>query len=156
MKYFITFVFCLSMTALFAQNRGINLIHNKSNDTTFLKENRRIKVKTADGHAIAGKFKIMNDSEIIIKNQVVSMDSIVFIRKASAFSTIIRPVSIGFGVIFIGSGIALTSVDAPSDSYGIANAIGIGFITIGLPLFIAPIPLQKHPNKKWKYEILNE
>ncbi len=58
--------------------------------------------------------------------------------------------------MFIGSGTALTSVDTPSDSYGIANAIGIGFIIIGLPLFIAPLPLQKHPNKKWKYEIVRK
>ncbi len=87
MKYFIAFVFCLATTGLFAQNKGINLINNKSNDTTFLKENRRIKVKTTAGKAIAGQFTVINDSEISIKNRAISMDSIVTIRKASGFSS---------------------------------------------------------------------
>ena len=68
MKHFITFVFCLAITVVFAQNKGINLIKNTSNKTIFLKEYRRIKVKTTDKKAIAGKFTVLNDSTISIKN----------------------------------------------------------------------------------------
>ena len=156
MKHFITFVFCLLISTLFAQNKGINLIHIKSSDTTFLKENRRIKIKTFDGQSTAGKFIIINDSTISIKSRVVALDSVLTIRKASAFSTIIRPISIGFGAILIGSGIALINVNTQADSYGFANVVGVSFITIGLPLFIAPLPLKKHPNNKWKYEIVTD
>lgn len=150
MKHFITFVFCLLITSLFAQNRGINLIHNKSSDITFLKENRRIKVKTTDGHAIAGKFTVINDAEISIKNQVVSMDSIVSIRKASTFSAIARPISIGVGAVLIAGGFAGLAAG------GYAVFIAVVFLPVGLPLFIVPFTTNNHLIKKWKYEIVNK
>ena len=65
MKHFITFIFCLPFSIAFAQNKGINLIKNTSNDTAFLKENRRIKVKTLEGKSIAGKFTIVNEVKSI-------------------------------------------------------------------------------------------
>ena len=83
-------VFCLTITTFFAQGKGINLINNKSNDTTFHKEHRRIKVKTTDGKTVAGEFTVLNDSEISIKGRIIPIDSIISIRKASTFSTILR------------------------------------------------------------------
>ena len=159
MKHFITFIFCLAMTTLFAQNKGINLIKNTSNDTTFLKENRRIKVKTLDGKSVAGKFTITNDSEINIKGRIISMDSIVSIRKASTFSTILRTTSISIGSVFVVGGFAIAVADPPKGSgyaSGAANSAGIGVFIIGLPFLITPLTVKKHPVKKWSYEIVNE
>lgn len=150
MKHFITFIFCLAMTTLFAQNKGINLIKNTSNDTTFLKENRRIKVKTTDGHAIAGKFTVINDSEISIKNKVILIDSIVSIRKASTVSTILRTTSIAVGGAFILVGFG----GLVAGPYGyLAAAV---FTPPGLVFFILPFTVKKHPNNKWTYEIVND
>ena len=101
MKHFITFVFCLAITVVFAQNKGINLIKNTSNKTIFLKEYRRIKVKTTDKKAIAGKFTVLNDSTISIKNIIIPIDSIISIRNASTVSTIVRTTSIAVGSTFI-------------------------------------------------------
>ena len=150
MKYFITFIFCLAMTTLFAQNKGINLIKNTSNDTTFLKENRRIKVKTTDGKSIAGKFSLVSDSEINIKGKIIQIDSIVSIKKASTFSAIARPISISIGAFTIGGSIALIAEG------GLAVLGAVFALPIGLPLFIVPFTTNKHSIKKWKYEIVNE
>lgn len=148
MKHFITLIFCFAFTIGFAQNKGINLIKKTSNDTTFLKENRRIKVKTTDGKSIAGKFSIVNSSEIQIKGQVIAIDSIVSIKKASTFSAIARPISITFGAVFI-----LAAVGGVA-SGGYAVLLGV-FILPGLPLFIVPFTTNKHPVEKWTYEITN-
>jgi hypothetical protein len=150
MKHFITFICCLAITAIFAQNKGINLINNKSSDSTFLQENRRIKIKTIDGQAIAGKFTIVNDSTISIKNKSIPLDSIVTIRKASTFSSILRPVSISIGAVFLVSSIGLIA----GGGYGVLAAVIL--VPTGLPLFIVPLSVKKHPNKKWKYEIVNK
>ena len=150
MKHFITFIFCLAMTTLFAQNKGINLIKNTSNDTTFLKENRRIKVKTLEGKSIAGKFTITNDSEINIKGRIISMDSIVSIRKASTFSAIASPISIVVGGALLVGGMA----GLAAGGYGVL--LTAAFLPPGLPLFIVPFTANKHPVTKWKYEIVNE
>ena len=150
MKHFITFIFCLAMTTLFAQNKGINLIKNTSNDTTFLKENRRIKVKTLEGKSIAGKFTIVNDSDINIKGRIISMDSIVSIRKASTFSAIASPIS-----IVVGSALLVGAMGGlAAGGYGLFMTVA--FLPPGLPLFIVPFTANKHPVKKWKYEIVNE
>ena len=150
MKYFITFIFCLAFSIAFAQNKGINLIKNTSNDTTFLKENRRIKVKTTDKKAIAEKFTVLNDSTISIKNKIIPIDSIISIRKASTVSTIVRTASIAVGSTFILIGLG----GLVAGSYGyLASAV---FTPPGLALFIVPLAANKHPIKKWTYEIVNE
>lgn len=150
MKHFTTFIFCLAFTIGLAQNKGINLVNNKSSDTTFLKENRRIKVKTTDGKSIAGKFTIIDDSEINIKGKIIEIDSIVSIRKASTVSTILRTASIAVGGTFILIGLG----GLVAGPYGyLAAAV---FTPPGLVLFIFPFTANKHPIKKWTYEIVNE
>ncbi len=150
MKHFITFVFCLAITALYAQNKGIHLIKKESNEAVFLKENRRIKVKTTDGKAVAGKFAIINDSVISIKNQIIPIDSNVSRRKASTFSAISSPVSIGISAVFLIGSVAAIS------SGGYAVVLAVVLLPTGLPLFIIPLTANKHPIKKWKYEIVSE
>jgi predicted phage tail protein len=149
MKHFLTLIFCLTVTAIFAQNKGINLLKMASNDTIFLQENRRIKVKTTDGTAIAGKFSVVNDSEINIKGYIIVMDSIVSIKKASIFSAIARPISIAVGATFLLGGMAALAAG------GIVSVFAVVLIPVGLPLFIVPFTTNTHPIKKWKYEIVN-
>ena len=144
------------MTALFAQNKGINLIKTTSADTTFLKENRRIKVKTTDGISIAGKLSIINDSEINIKGRIISIDSVVSIRKASTFSTILRTTSISIGTAAVVGGFAMATSETKGITSGATNSAGIGLVIVGLPFLIAPLTVKKHAIKKWKYEIVNE
>lgn len=159
MKHFITFIFCLVFTIGFAQKKGINLIKNTSNKTTFLKENRRIKVKTTDGKSIAGKFTIENDSAINIKGRTISMDSIVSIRKASTFSAILRTTSISIGTTLVVGGLAVAA-SKPTKNEGYSGGFGraaAGVTAIlGLPLLLVPLTVKKHPVKQWTYEIVNE
>lgn len=150
MKHLITLIFCLTIAIGFAQNKGINLIKTTSADTTFLKEGRRIKVKTTEGKAIAGKFTIINDSDISIKNKIISIDSIVSIRKASTVSTILRTTSIAVGGAFVLVGFG----GLVAGPYGyLAAAV---FTPPGLLFLIVPLTTNKHSIKKWKYEIVNE
>ena len=90
MKHLTTLLFCLAVTTIFAQNKGINLIIKKSNDTTFIKENKRIKIITIDRKCFAGKFTVLNDSTICIKDRNFSIETITKIKKASTFSGILE------------------------------------------------------------------
>lgn len=150
MRQFITLIFCLAMSVIFAQNKGINLIKITATESTFLKENRRIKVKTTNGHAFAGKFTVVNDSEVTIKGRIISMDSIVSIRKASTFSAIVSPISTGIGSILIAGSIVMIAEG------GLAVIGAALALPVALPLFIVPFTANKHPVKKWKYEIVSD
>ena len=159
MKHILTIIFCLAFTICLAQKKGINLIKTSRNDTTFIKENKRIKIKTIDGKSISGKFTIVNDSAITIKGKTITMDSIVSIRKASTFSTILRTTSISIGTVAVVGGFALAVADPPKGSgyaSGAASSAGIGLVIVSLPFLITPLTVKKHPVKKWKYEIVNE
>lgn len=156
MKHFITLIFCFVFAIGFAQKKGINLIKTTSADTTFLKENRRIKVKTVNGKSIAGKFSVVNDSAIYIKGKIISMDSIVSIRKASTFSTILRTTSISIGTVAVVGGFAMATSETKGITSGATNSAGIGLVIVGLPFLITPLIVKKYPMKKWKYEIVNE
>ena len=159
MKHILTIILCLAFTIGFAQKRGINLIKTSKNDTTFIKENKRIKVKTTDGKSIAGKFTIVNDSEITIKGRLISMDSIVSIRKASTFSTILRTTSISIGTTLVVGGFAVAaSKPTKNEGYGggFGRAAAGATAILGLPLIFIPLTIKKHPIKKWTYEIVSE
>jgi hypothetical protein len=137
----------LSFFSVFSQQKGINLINMKSKDTIFLMENKRIKIDTKDGEHLAGKFTVVNDSTISIKNKIIAIDSIVKIRKASVLSTIIIPITVTIGAVFLTAGIA----GAIAGSWGYFATIV--FVPPGLPLFIVPQTANKHNVKRWKYEI---
>jgi hypothetical protein len=102
-----------------------------------------------DGKQIAGRFAIVSNSEIRIKNKTVSLDSIVKIRKASTFSAIATPVAVTVGGICILGGIA----GAAAGGYGFLATVVL--LPPGLPLFIVPLTVNKHVKDKWKYEIVN-
>ena len=149
MKKAIVIIFLIISQTIFSQQKGLHLIHNKKNDTVFLVENRRIKIREANGDYTAGKFTIVNDSTISIKNKIIPLDSIVKVRKASRFSAIASPVAITIGSIFLTGGIA----GAVAGGYGLLATVIL--VPPGLPLFIVPFTANRHKKEKYRYEIVN-
>lgn len=140
---FLTLVFCINLQA----QKGILLIKKSNQKTTFLNENRRIKVFLQNGKAKAGRFKIVDNKTIIIKKDTLALDSLVKIQKASTFSAIISPVSMAIGGTFLAIGIA----GAIAGGYGILATIIL--VPPGLPMFVIPNCTRKHNSEKWEYEI---
>lgn len=149
-KYSIISILLLSFFCAFSQQKGINLINKQTKDTIFIEELRRIKIHTIDGKNRAGKFTIIDDKTIMIKNKSFSLDSIIKIRKASTFSAISSPISIIIGASFVTAGL----VGAYIGGYGIL--ITILLLPTGTPLFIVPFTANEHVSKKWEYKIKNK
>lgn len=155
-KYqFFLLIFLLTTFRLFSQEQGIAeekgviLQRKDSSATTFLKENKRIKVKLLNGKVHVGKFIIVNDSTISIRNNEISLDSIAKIKRRSVFNTIITPIIIYYGVTFTGVGILLIATQTFTE-------VGVVFTAIGLPMLIGPITSESHRPLKWKYSIGNK
>ena len=158
MKHLTILIFCLAINAIFAQKKGINLINKKSNDTTFIKESSRIRITTIDRKSFAGKFTILNDSAIIIKNKVFEIDFILSIKKVSTFTAITNPIIKLIGSIFLLSSFALTTnASSSSGGYsGVTQEFGAFLALTSLPIIILPNTVNKHQVKKWKYEIIDK
>jgi hypothetical protein len=124
------------------------LINKKNQDSTYLAENRRIKVFTINGKAKAGNFRILNDSIIVVKNDTIALVSIIKIRKASAFSAITGPISIGLGSILLSGAFILFKEG------GLAASFGMVLFLPGTPMFIVPFISNMHRREKWEYVIV--
>jgi hypothetical protein len=141
-------VFLFSGLFLTAQESGISLKKENSRKSLFLKENKRIKIRTVAGEKIIGNYTIVNNETIMIKKQTVALDSIVSISKHSRFSSIASPVFAVIGSVFVTVGTA----GLIAGSYGVLAA---PLIPLGLPLVLVPILASKHKSTAWKYEIVN-
>ena len=137
----------LTFSLGFSQERGIEFINkNNSKRIEFLKEHKRIKVKTTDGKTYKGRFTIIDDKTIMINKITITLDSIVKIKNHALFGTIVSKVLISIGVITI-SGIAVsTTVKQSGNDDGIAIiAIGVfGTLVGGIG---TTIPLSKESHK---------
>ncbi len=142
------FVFLFSGLFLTARESGISLKKENSRKSVFLKENKRIKIRTVGGEKIIGNYTIVDDETITIKGQKVGLDSIVSISKHSRFSSVASPVCVVVGSIYGTAG----TVGLIAGGYGVLLA---PLIPLGLPLILVPILANKHKSKAWKYEIVN-
>ena len=141
-------VFLFNGFLITAQENGISLKKENSKKSLFLKENRRIKIRTLDGKKIIGNYTIVGDNAIKIKNQTVALDSIVSISKHSKFSSVASPVFVVIGTIFVVTGTA----GLIAGSYAVLAA---PLIPLGLPLILVPVLTNKHKSTAWRYEIVN-
>ena len=149
-KKFIILAIFLSINTIFAQNKGIYLIQEKSKDTIFLQENKRIKIVTTTGQVLRGKFLINDNDSITIKGEHIPIESIIKIRRASLFHAIVDPVSITVGAVFLIAGVTGLIYG------GYAAFISIVTIPTGLPMFLVPIINNNHVTERWNYKIKND
>ena len=129
-----------------ATEKGIILTKKDSTQTSFLKEHKRIKVKLLNGKVFVGKFTIVDDKTINIRENIISLDSISKIKRRSVVAAIMSPIIIYYGSVFIGLGILFLA----SQTY---SELGIAFSAIGAPLILIPSISEKHWSSKWKYSI---
>ncbi len=95
------------VTLLFSQERAIKITNQTSKKEIKIKENKRIKIKTTDGEKISGRFKIHDDTTILIKNKQIELINIKEIKRNSLLLSIFTSgffiysgaLTAGFGVL---------------------------------------------------------
>lgn len=136
-----------------AQQKKFVLINKINQDSIFIKENHRIKLFTIDGKKVSGRLKIIDNNTILVKNDTIVINSIVQIKKASTFSTIIGPIFAVPGATLIGGGLIALN-DKGSSGFISPQAIGAAALIIGTPMFVIPIAAAKHPRSRYEYKII--
>ena len=82
MKKITLFVsFLLFINLIFAQEQAIKITSPNSEREIIIKENKRVKIRTADGQKIAGRFTIEDDNILVIKGQRISLLDIESIKR---------------------------------------------------------------------------
>jgi small nuclear ribonucleoprotein (snRNP)-like protein len=146
MKLYITLVLLICFSMAFCQERGVVLKAKASNRSVFLSEHKRIKLKTKDGKVFVGKFTIVDDHTIMIKDTPIALDSIVKIKRRSLVSSIGSPIVFAVGATLVITGIA----GAVSGGYAVVLVV---LIPPGIPMVLLPAISNNHKPQTWEYSI---
>ena len=136
----------------FAQEAALLMRQSTTGEQVAFEETRRITIKTVDGKKHTGKFRVVDNHHIQIKDHVIPLDSIVLIRSNSMFRAIASTAFFLYlGAISVGVFI----------SFAIASS-NIAYIPLAaLPVavfyaFKSPNFSNGHKTKKhWQYSIVN-
>lgn len=109
MKTFISLVMCLFLFQLACSQevKAIKVYNPNFEKEVILKENKRIRVITADGERISGKLDIIDDQSIMIKDRVIQLSAIKKIKPHPLLATLLidgfmiytGSITAGFGVL---------------------------------------------------------
>ncbi len=148
-KLKIILVLLFIANTMFSQ-QGMSLFNPKKGNLEFIKEHHRIKIKITNGKNIAGKFTIIDSTTFKIKDQIINLDQIVKIRKASGFSTFMETASVTVGSVIVVAMTGSIILNKAGNGFGIAAGL-----PTGLPALILPLTTHNtHKAKKWTYKII--
>ena len=106
-KLFLLIFSSLFFNVAIAQTNAIKITNINTNKEKIIKENKRIKLKTFDGRKIKGRFKIENNSTIIIDNVRINLSDIDALKRNPLLTSILTSgfliyggaITAGFGVL---------------------------------------------------------
>jgi small nuclear ribonucleoprotein (snRNP)-like protein len=130
-----------------AQKNSIEFINKETGETKFIDENKRIKIKISSGRKLTGKFRVVDDKMIRIRQNFISVDSIIMVRRRPIVLAVLSDlliVSSASFIVMIGS----EAKDNPFAVVVIPPALIIG----GASLLIPNI-LNKNKINKWRFQI---
>lgn len=136
----------------FAQEAALLMRQSTTGEQVAFEETRRITIKTVDGQKHTGKFRVVDNHHIQIKDHVIPLDSIVLIRSNSMFRAI---ASTAF-FLYLG---AISVVVFISFAIASSNIAYIPLAALPVAVFYAfksPNFSNGHKTKKhWQYSIIN-
>src|SRR6476620_6410584 len=105
MKAYLVLLLAFLSIVSYSQEKYITVHRKNSKRVETIDENTRIKIKTVDGKKYWGRFTVVDSSSIMIKGNIVSLNSIVKIQIKSVFVSIAQPVYIVVGSLCIIGGV---------------------------------------------------
>ena len=154
MKKIVFLLAIFFVTSLFSQNRGIKMKKIDSQKEVFIKENKRVRVKTIDGLKFTGRFKVVDELNISIKDNIISLKKIVKInKKPLLLSVIVDGALILYGGVLVVVG-GLVGAFLADSLVMLAVVPGAGLIYLGIK---SPNLLKSYRvTKKWKYYLITD
>ncbi len=152
MKKILLFIISLFFfNQIIAQNQAIKITNINTNKEKIIKENKRIKLKTFDGRKIKGRYKIENNSTIVVDNVRIDLSEIDSLKRNPLLTSIFTS---GFliygGAITAGFGV-LIGVLANSAAFWLTiPAAGMIYTGIKSPNFNK----NHKTDKGWEFEII--
>lgn len=151
-KLIILFFSLFFFNLIFSQERGIKITNQNSKKEIIIKENKRIRIKTIDGQKISGRFRIVENGTILIKNELIELKNIEKIKRNPLLISIVTNglfIYVGSATIIVSIGVA--GITGESSLLLLAiPASGMIYTGIKSPNFLKGY--KKDSN--WKYKLI--
>ena len=150
-KFFLIIIGLFFFNLLIAQNQAIKMTNINTNKEKIIKENKRIKLITFDGRKIKSRFKIENNSTIVLDNVRIDLSDINALKRNPLLTSIFTS---GFliygGALTAGFGV-LIGVLVDSTAFWLTiPAAGMIYTGIKSPNFNK----NHKTDKGWEFEII--
>jgi len=150
MKKRIYLILLLISTAVFSQQRAIEITNIHSGKVKVFEENQRIKIRTLDGKKHVGNLKILDSLCFSVNNQPVKLDSLQSIKKQPKTLATVKTVVLITGLAIVGA--SLVAASGGSDSAFLLFTIGSG-VTIGAGVLEGLN--ANYSERKWIFKIID-
>ena len=140
------FVFALLFTSfIYSQNALVKITDHKTGTTKVFQEKSRIRIKTVNGKKITGRFKILNDSTMLLKGKEISLSEIAKIKRNPLVMTVAT------NVVLLVAGGTITAIGVYSG--GTAEGAILGTATLA-SMFLGPNILKGYSSRKYDIEFV--
>ena len=150
MKNRIYLILLLISTAVFSQQRAIEITNIHSGKVKVFEENQRIKIRTLDGKKHVGNLKILDSLCFSVNNQPVKIDSLQSIKNQPKTLATVKTIVLITGLAIVGA--SLIAASGGSDSAFLLFTIGSG-VTIGAGLLEGLN--ANNSERKWIFKIID-
>lgn len=138
-------------SAVFSQQRIIELTNIQTGTVKYFEENQRIKVRTLDRKKHIGILKFQDGQTIIIKDKSIKIDSLQSIKNQSKGLATVKTVVLAAGLATVAS--SLVAASKGQDAAFMLFAVG-GGITIGAGLIEGVN--ANYTERKWRFKIIEK
>ncbi|MCR8669210.1 hypothetical protein NO995_16100 [Aestuariibaculum sp. M13] len=162
LKFMLLIFNIVIFNSLIAQENGLNIYNEQISKSILIKENKRIRIKTFDGEKLTGRFKIIDDETIYIKNREIKLSQIERIKK----HPLVMSVLINGSLYYLGAGFLIGGIELAILAFSGGDASALLLIPVAL-LTMTPSPFLikgaiKSPNilksykssDLWQYEVI--
>lgn len=143
----------MSFNTLIAQEKGIKIFNAQIGKEILIKENKRIKIEKSDGIMLAGKFKVLDSTTILLNNEQIKLSEIEKIKKSPLLISILTTgILCYFGAGLAGASLVLYAFSGKAASFLLTiPAAGLIYGGIKLPNIFKGYKTTKN----WQYQIIN-
>ena len=150
MKNTLYLILLFFSTAVFSQQRAIEITNIQSGKVKVFEENQRIKIRTLDGKKHVGNLKISDSLSFTVNNQSIKIDSLQSIKKQPKTLATVKTVVLITGLAIVGA--SLIAASGGSDSAFLLFTIGSG-VTIGAGVLEGIN--ANYSERKWLFKIID-
>ena len=151
-KLFLFIISVFFFNGVMSQNNAIKITNLNTNKEKIIKENRRIKLKTSDGQKIKGRFKVENNSTIIIDDVRINLSDIEELKRNPLLTSILTSgLLIYGGAITAGFAVLIGALADSTAFWLVLPAAGMIYTGIKSP----NINKNHKTDKGWEFEIIS-